>query len=588
MRSIQEKLVIIYLAVVLLVMVISGVFIIMRLQEYEYNKIEEEIKETSDQILSIIGEDEEIENLKDTLEESVSFFQKGKRHVYILDTDGNVILSAGEEKEKFSTSSVIAAKMGEVSFEKLEITDDYGYDKKFLEYAKPIKLKEEYILYIRISTDFIFEKLKETRKIIIYSVGIALVVTVIIGSGFATTLTGPIKALTKKAKQMAEGNLKELIEVKSDDEIGQLTKTFNYMAGELNKTLQEISSEKSKLETVLENMEDGIVTFDNNGNILHNNRAIYKILETKNIPTDFNSFFKRLKINIKLAEIIRNRSRDSIIQQLELIGGKFFNLQFVRYFNRSGRVQGVIVVFRDITKQAKLEEMRKGFIADVSHEMRTPLTTIKGSTETLVEGAIEDKEAAAFFLGKIVNEVDRMERLVEDLLDLSKLESKQFSMKFGKLDVVKILAHEVDSKRVLAKKKNQVVNFDSKEVLEINADKARMLQVFSNIIGNAIKYGPEETVIDIEVKEDNKFVKIIIHDNGIGISKEDLPRIFERFYRVDKARSRSLKGTGLGLAITKKIIDLHNGQVSVESNVGEGTTFYLSFPKYSNEKVNPV
>jgi two-component system sensor histidine kinase VicK len=550
-------------------MILSGVFIVDGLSNYEYGKVEEDLIITANQLSDVIDTDESSNGMKETIGKIVSITESKKKHIYILDKKGEIYAYLGESRDNINSSVVIAAMNGRSQVAR-------NVSSATIEYAVPF---EEYYIYIKTSTSDVNEKIMEAKRIIIFAIAIALIITVIIGFVFASTLTGPIKSLTIKAREMAQGNLRSKIEVMSKDEIGELTESFNNMAEELNKTLYFVSTEKNKLETVIEHMEDGITAFNKRGDLIKYNKAFIKVLGLKKVYPNFNRLFKFLNIDIKFEEFLE---KERTISQLELIGNKFVTINFVTYTDEYGDVDGVIVVFRDITKQAKLEEMRKGFIADVSHEMRTPLSVIKGATETLQVGAINDPEFAARFLENIINEADRMENLVGDLLDLSKLDNKQISMSMTKINMKDIIKKEIDQKMVVAKKKKQklIYNEIEKDNLDIRGDKSRVLQVISNILSNSIKYSGEGARIEVSVDDNEDYVRVIIKDNGEGISKEDQTRIFERFYRVDKARSRTMKGTGLGLAIVKEIMDRHEGKIALESKLGEGSTFYLSFPKY--------
>jgi two-component system sensor histidine kinase VicK len=550
-------------------MILSGVFIVDGLSNYEYGKVEEDLIITANQLSDVIDTDESSNEMKETIGKIVSITESKKKHIYILDKKGEIYAYLGESRDNINSSVVIAAMNGRSQVAR-------NVSSATIEYAVPF---EEYYIYIKTSTSDVNEKIMEAKRIIIFAIAIALIITVIIGFVFASTLTGPIKSLTIKAREMAQGNLRSKIEVMSKDEIGELTESFNNMAEELNKTLYFVSTEKNKLETVIEHMEDGITAFNKRGDLIKYNKAFIKVLGLKKVYPNFNRLFKFLNIDIKFEEFLE---KERTISQLELIGNKFVTINFVTYTDEYGDVDGVIVVFRDITKQAKLEEMRKGFIADVSHEMRTPLSVIKGATETLQVGAINDPEFAARFLENIINEADRMENLVGDLLDLSKLDNKQISMSMTKINMKDIIKKEIDQKMVVAKKKKQklIYNEIEKDNLDIRGDKSRVLQVISNILSNSIKYSGEGARIEVSVDDNEDYVRVIIKDNGEGISKEDQTRIFERFYRVDKARSRTMKGTGLGLAIVKEIMDRHEGKIALESKLGEGSTFYLSFPKY--------
>jgi two-component system sensor histidine kinase VicK len=247
--------------------------------------------------------------------------------------------------------------------------------------------------------------------------------------------------------------------------------------------------------------------------------------------------------------------------------------------NENGERESAILVLQDVTEQEKLDKMRKEFVANVSHELRTPLTTIRSYTETLLDGAVEDKEYTVNFLKVINSESERMTRLVKDLLQLSKLDYDKMEWNMKKLNIKNILKDCAQKMEISAKQKNQSITFEADENMpEINGDKDRIEQVFINIISNAIKYTPEGGSIHIRAEVKDTGIEARIKDTGIGIPKEDLPRLFERFYRVDKARSRMMGGTGLGLSIANNIVEAHKGSIRIESENGKGTEVILNFP----------
>ena len=259
-------------------------------------------------------------------------------------------------------------------------------------------------------------------------------------------------------------------------------------------------------------------------------------------------------------------------------GSSIFAIHYDRFKDEDGEDIGIIILIQDITERQKLEDMQRDFVANVSHELKTPLTTIKSYTETLMDGAVEDPDMARSFLGIVDNEADRMNRLVKDLLQLSRLEQRQERMHFLEGNIVALVRQCMVKVEMTAQQKGHQLNalFDEKMNIRVLMDRDRMEQVILNVLSNAIKYTPDGGRIDVDIDSDGKKVQIIVSDNGIGISEEELPRIFERFYRVDKARSRKMGGTGLGLAITKQIVEEHQGTITAESTLGKGTKFIIA------------
>ncbi|MBQ3568583.1 MAG: HAMP domain-containing protein, partial [Anaerotignum sp.] len=427
-------------------------------------------------------------------------------------------------------------------------------------------------------------RLKPAQKItrdylvsLFIAVALALLLAAIMGYVFAQTLTGPILALTKGAKSLAEGDMSQSLKVKSTDEIGQLTASFNYMAEELAKNMSEISREKNRLEILLHNMSDGVISFDKDGNLMLANAAAANMLDVEEMNMTFTEFIRKYDIN---SGVYLDMGSEPSKKVTFPVGKQFINANFSPYYDKKGEIEGLVVVLQDITEQKKLDDMRKEFVANVSHELRTPLTTVKSYTETLLDGAMEEKELAEEFLTIINSEADRMAFLVRDLLQLTRFDNKQVRLDMTEIEMNDFLSMTVRQNKIHAEAKNQELSFEPYEhMVVVHGDRDRVGQVVNNIVTNAIKYSLEQATIRIFVTEDEQFFKINVKDTGMGISREDLPRIFERFYRVDKARSRAMGGTGLGLAIAKEIMESHGGRLTAESEYGKGTTMTMWFPK---------
>jgi two-component system sensor histidine kinase VicK len=262
----------------------------------------------------------------------------------------------------------------------------------------------------------------------------------------------------------------------------------------------------------------------------------------------------------------------------------YFSLDIAKYMDIDSTTIGLICVIQDITEQKKLENMQKEFVANVSHELRTPLTTIKSYAETLLEGAVDDLETTSRFLGVINNESDHMTALVQDLLELSKIDSNKVAIDQEVINLAKLLFHSVENYRIHANKKNQELTMEGVvgEYLVIG-DVNRLEQVIKNLLSNAIKYSEDDASINVKLSSNTRYHKISVTDTGMGIPDEDLAHVFDRFYRVDKARSRAMGGTGLGLAIAKEIVELHSGFIQATSKLNQGTSFTIYLPVYQDE-----
>ncbi len=583
MRSIKWKLIAMYLGLVLIVMIVSGTYILLSLRNIEIDKSRAQLESYAEKINEQVVESVEEENFQTELMKTVTNAVGIQGN--ILDANGDTIASTTELKAPYPTytdQAIIAAMNGMTSFSSgKRSTDSLGLLKEWMSYAMPAQADEggrSYIVYTRLDAGDMQDSLNQTTQTIVAAVAIALFLAAIMGYVFAQTLTGPILALTKGAKSLAEGGgLNQSLKVRSNDEIGQLTSSFNYMASELTKNMSEISREKNRLEILLHNMSDGVISFSKDGDLMLANAAATEMLGVEEMTMDFSQFIRAYDINSAVYLDMGNEPSKKVTFP---VGKQFINANFSPYYDTAGRIEGVVVVLQDITEQKKLDDMRKEFVANVSHELRTPLTTVKSYTETLIEGAIEDREIALDFLSIIDSEADRMAFLVRDLLQLTRFDNKQVRLDITEIEMNEFLNITVRQNKIHAEAKNQELTFEPyPHDVVVYGDRDRVGQVVNNIVTNAIKYSLEQARIRIYIGEDAQYYKISVRDTGMGISREDLPRIFERFYRVDKARSRAMGGTGLGLAIAKEIMESHGGRLTAESEYGKGTVMTMWFPK---------
>ena len=400
-------------------------------------------------------------------------------------------------------------------------------------------------------------------------------------------LTQPILEITQKAIQLASGSLDRGDHSYSNDDLGRLSKAIDGMGIELRTKIDEVSKERDYLQTVLKGMVEGVLVVDGRARILMANDALRSLLSLSSDVTD------RMPLevirNAELEAAIRSVVHDEPNKEIELnvtaSGGKTLEVNVVGILASTGKegegVRGAIAVFHDITRLKELENIRQDFVANVSHELRTPLTTIKGYAETLLEGALKEKEAFQF-VQIIKKHTDRLTKIVEDLLVLSKIESKEFQLKLERVSLSELINDVLEFVREAAEKRGMTVfQDDIPSSLIVEADRYYLEQVFHNLLDNAIKYGRQGGTITISATEkDHKAIQISVKDNGLGSPGEDLPRIFERFYRVDKGRSQELGGTGLGLSIVKHIVQAHGGRVWAESQIEQGSTIYFTLPAY--------
>ena len=421
-------------------------------------------------------------------------------------------------------------------------------------------------------------QLSQTKLIIIIAISIYTVISVLIGFFVLKAVVSPMKRLIKSAEKIASGenvNVKETSQ--NTGEVADLENAFGIMTNELNQKLSEVNRQKRQIETILLHMTDGIIAFDMDGKVIHINPAAKELLGLNDKDNTFEKIFKKLDIDINIEKIIYLENWTSS-EQRKNVGDKFVNILFAPFQDENDRPAGVIAVIQDITEHVRLDNMRKEFVADVSHELKTPITSIMGYSDTLLEGKY-DEDTRVKFLSVISSEARRMARLVTDLLTLSRYDNKKASKEMISFDLGELVKKCIEKlKFEIEKKGHNVECFVTASVPPVLADKDGIERVVLNILSNAIKYTPDNGMIKVYVGfvYNDAYIKVI--DNGIGIPEEDLDRIFERFYRVDKARSRELGGTGLGLSIAKEILDKNKGSIDIKSKIRKGTEVVIRIP----------
>ncbi len=421
-------------------------------------------------------------------------------------------------------------------------------------------------------------QVQQTRLVMAISAGVYIIICVLVGFFVSRALVSPMKKLIKSAEKIASGENVEIETTnKSDSEVGDLTNAFSIMTTELKQKFNEVNRQKKQIETILLHMTDGIIAFDMEGKIIHINPAAKQLLNITNKEDNFEKIFKKLKIDINMEKIIYLENWTSS-EQRKNVGEKYVNILFAPFQDENDRPGGVITLIQDITEHVKLDNMRKEFVADVSHELKTPITSIMGYADTLLEGEY-DKETQNKFLGVIAAEARRMAKLVTDLLTLSRYDSKKIKTEETEFDLGELVKKCQEKLKFEIEKKNHNMEcFVTASVPPVEADKYGIERVVLNILSNAIKYTPENGTIKVYVGfvYNDAYIKVI--DNGIGIPEKDLSRIFERFYRVDKARTREMGGTGLGLSIAKEILDQNKGSIDIKSEVRKGTEVVIRLP----------
>ncbi|AYO32061.1 HAMP domain-containing protein [Biomaibacter acetigenes] len=590
-RSIQWKLVSIYILLILLAMEVVGVYLVQSIEKYHVNKLSDDLDIKAQLMSDLVKRYLYPIPSEQGIDDLIKLGQQAGteiNYIVILDETASIITSNDETKfqkgVKLLTPEITQATFGS---EAMDIREDPRSKIRYMYLAYPVKNGSRVvgIIYLISSMENIYKTISNTKAILFVATLLALMITGILGYALSKTITGPIQEVTRNAALMAQGNFDRKIQVRSNDEIGKLTGMFNFLTTRLKETMEEISDEKEKMEAILTNMADGVIALNSKGEVIHINPAARQMLSLDKDPTgeNFEPALKEL-FKINLEEFLGEdcRAREVLVKK-----GEAVLKSIIAPLKRESRVIGLILVLQDITRQFSLENMRKEFVANVSHELRTPLTTIKSYAETLLDGAMDEPSIARQFMSVVYNEAERMTRLVNDLLELSRLDNKETRWDKKPISPSGILKDVISKMLVNIKKKNLALETDIlQHSPDIFADRDKIEQVFQNILSNAIKYTPEGGKIFIRLDSIEDRVRIIFGDTGIGIPKEDLPRLFERFYRVDKTRSRELGGTGLGLSIAKEIVEAHDGIITIDSELGHGTQVTILLPAVADSKVS--
>lgn len=575
MRSLRTKMVMILVLLILALMTVVGSFLINGVGNYYIDTFYSQMEQTfsHDFILQLQAEvaapGSGPAELKQMLMSQADLgIDVSGRNVYILDPGGNVLDSSDQSQTVTVTANLLTAMQGQVG-QAGAITASY------MDLAVPISGgEEEYIVYILDNKQTVNDLTGQLITIIVQSLGLGLLICVVLAFLLAKILTTPIQALTTGTRQVAAGDYTQKLEVTSRDEIGTLTRNFNHMSQVLRNTIYEVENERNKLSTLFLHMTDGVVAFSPTGTVIHFNPAATRMLARNLDPTVqfsdvFEADFQQL-LSLKRGEYLDTPMR---------VGERELEL-FMASFSPDQSAGGAIVVIHDVTEQRKSEQTRREFIANVSHELRTPLTNVKSYAETIISAG-EDlpAELRQNFLGVIVSEADRMTRIVKDLLTLSKFDYGKMEMNIVRFSFAEAVTNVHKAVALAAKDRgHNLVLMCPDNMPDVNGDRERIEQVIMNIVSNAIKYTPNNGRIVMTAGTGPKTVFVRISDNGIGIPEKDLPRLFDRFYRVDKARSRESGGTGLGLSIAREILQMHKGDIRIESVYGEGTDVTITLP----------
>lgn len=513
------------------------------------------------------------------------------RNYYILNMDGEML--AGSDMELGEnldiTPNILSAMSG--SDENIAVGG-----MNYADWAVRLHQTDgdyDCIVYIKDSLEEMRQLNRMLFSIVVQAMFIGIFIAVLLSFFLAKSISSPLQSLTYDTQLVASGEFNHEIEVRSSDEIGVLADNFNYMKDRLRATLEEVDGEREKLDTVLSCMRDAVVAYTVDGHVLHYNNSAVELFGEKLRADELtvDACFEALDIPLTIenstvrltspdAEV--EKTKDGFVFRNRILASKVYDVSFavIRYSEGKRQSSGCMIIIHDVTSRYELDESRREFVSNVSHELNTPLTSIIGYTETILSDSEMDEDTRGHFLEIVLEESERMKRIVSDLLILSRLDNKRTRWSIETFDVRQSVRRLCEVMRGELEAHNHKITFGcDRNLPEITADKQRIEQVVINILSNAIKYTPDGGQIDIRLSAlPKKRVRIEISDNGIGIPEEDISHLFERFYRVEKSRTQDAGGTGLGLAIAKEIVEAHGGQISVESELNRGTSVSIDLP----------
>ncbi|MFE8702001.1 cell wall metabolism sensor histidine kinase WalK [Cytobacillus sp. FJAT-54145] len=601
-RSVHLKFVLIYVLLIMIAMQIIGVYFVRQLESTLLKNFQISIDERVNLLAYYLEEEmvkeRDLEEDGPTLEDDVrkiltDFKTTDISEVQVIEGSTLKIIGTSDPYNQ----GIVGQRTTDTLIRRVIATsDDDGDDVTLIDpqtgnriwvLATPIKSDGNVIgaIYLIAKKENVYAQMKTINNILASGTAMALIVTAILGVLLARTITRPIADMQRQALAMTKGNFSRKVKVYGYDEIGQLAITFNNLTKKLQEAHATTEGERRKLSSVLSYMTDGVIATDRKGRVILINEPAAKLLNVSRETILSSPIVTLLGLDEEYTFDDLLVEKESVILDYSTKNKPYvLRANFSVIQKETGFVNGLITVLHDITEQEKIDMERREFVANVSHELRTPLTTMRSYLEALADGAWKDESIAPNFLEVTQNETERMIRLVNDLLQLSKMDSKDYRLTKEWINFVDFYNRIIDRFELT---KDESISFnrlllDYACFVEIDEDK--LTQVLDNIISNAIKYSPEGGVITFKMEEKGGLVIVSVSDEGVGIPKENIDQIFERFYRVDKARTRKLGGTGLGLAIAKEMVEAHGGEIWATSIEGKGTTVSFSLPYVQTEE----
>ncbi|GAA3720949.1 ATP-binding protein [Salinicoccus jeotgali] len=575
--------------ILILILILILWFILAALLKNAYTDMtRDHLIENAQMVTQIISASESYDEREQLQELIKNFEQPIQMRFTVVDTEGVVLADSENDPEKMNNhfdrpEIQDVLQQNETFGESIRYSTTQDFNMMYV--ALPLVSEGETVGAVRssLSLGIIDDAMDQLRFSLSIALGLMFLMAAIATTMLARSITRPIDTIMNVTSRLRRKDYSSRVSTEAKGEIGDLSQSINALAASLQSQMKEIEENEQQLTSIISNMVSGVMLVNQDGKVTLMNASMEKFLSQHKdnlIGQPYEKVGERFALSPHIHAVFETNEKVHEEVHSYYPHERIMDAHLAPYYGQGWQQCGVIIVLHDITEIRRLEKMRSDFVANVSHELKTPVTSVRGFSETLMSGEVTDEETTQQFLKIIHDESQRLDRLIRDLLNLSKIEKQEMPLNLEPLNLT-ALAHEVSVtlQGAIEEKKTRLALPDPSRDVYLEGDEDRLRQIILNLVGNGINYTAEGGAVKLSLKEDTNNVRLIIEDDGIGIPEESLPRIFERFYRVDRARSRHSGGTGLGLAIVKHLIESHRGEIEVESREGEGTTFTVTLPK---------
>ncbi|GMR70213.1 cell wall metabolism sensor histidine kinase WalK [Aerococcus viridans] len=598
-KSIHFKIPVIFILTLLISLQIVGAYFIRSLETEMLTSFDDQVTSQTtfiiDNIQTVMEDEDLNEDEKETQVNSIlrRFNNDSVLEIQLFDSNGFLLATSNPTSQAYVGQRTVDEDIEETLYTGIR-SETSGYDSnqeiRIKKFVTPIFSTASSgamigILNVTANLETIYSQIQNIMSLFLIASGISLVFTTGLAVLISSQIINPLQKMRDQTKQIAEGNYSTTLDINSEDEIGQLAESINYLSVRVGDAQDLTEAERQRLDSVLRHMTDGVIATDRRGKITIINDRSLSILNKTQEEVIGESIIEALDLSDRFSfRELFDQHESILLNYANDDGETIIRAEYSVIQRESGFISGLVWVLTDITEHEKIERDRKQFVSNISHELRTPLTSVRSYSEALVDGAIKDEKVAVEFLNVIQTETDRMIRMISDLLHLSRMDAKQQVINRELIIFKDLVNHILDRFDMMLQSedyegKNYIIKRElMEEEVWVEIDQDKLIQVIDNIMNNAIKYSPDGGTIYVRLMSTHNQLVLSIQDQGLGIPQESIPHLFDRFYRVDKARSRAQGGSGLGLSIAKEEIELHNGTIWVNSIENKGTTFFISLP----------